>query len=110
MFIKALVFAVCFGGEKGIRTLGGLTSTPVFKTGALNQLDHLSRCRFSFAMLFYNGNQDLSIQTASSLSALLRVLNQHFDLTGDIPGEGVGADCTASRQADLAAEQVNEQV
>ena len=31
-----------FGGETGIRTLGTLTRTPVFKTGALNQLDHLS--------------------------------------------------------------------
>ena len=31
-----------YGGETGIRTLGTLTRTPVFKTGALNQLDHLS--------------------------------------------------------------------
>ena len=30
------------GGERGIRTLGAVTRTPVFKTGALNQLDHLS--------------------------------------------------------------------
>lgn len=30
------------GGKIGIRTLGTLTRTPVFKTGALNQLDHLS--------------------------------------------------------------------
>ena len=32
-----------YGGETGIRTLGTLTRTPVFKTGALNQLDHLSK-------------------------------------------------------------------
>ena len=31
-----------FGGESEIRTHGSLTTTPVFKTGALNQLDHLS--------------------------------------------------------------------
>ena len=31
-----------YGGETGTRTLGTLTRTPVFKTGALNQLDHLS--------------------------------------------------------------------
>ena len=30
------------GAETGIRTQGTLTRTPVFKTGALNQLDHLS--------------------------------------------------------------------
>ena len=30
------------GGEIGIRTLGTREGTPVFKTGALNQLDHLS--------------------------------------------------------------------
>ena len=30
------------GGERGIRTLGTRKGTPVFKTGALNQLDHLS--------------------------------------------------------------------
>lgn len=35
-----------YGGETGIRTLGTLTRTPVFKTGALNQLDHLSRYYF----------------------------------------------------------------
>jgi hypothetical protein len=31
-----------YGGETGIRTQGRLAPTPVFKTGALNQLDHLS--------------------------------------------------------------------
>jgi hypothetical protein len=37
-------FTPCFcrGGESEIRTHGSLTTTPVFKTGALNQLDHLS--------------------------------------------------------------------
>ena len=30
------------GGESGIRTRGGLASSPVFKTGAFSQLDHLS--------------------------------------------------------------------
>ena len=30
------------GGEGGIRTHGTVTRTPIFKTGALNQLDHLS--------------------------------------------------------------------
>lgn len=32
----------CFGGKTGIRTLGRGKPSPVFKTGALNQLDHLS--------------------------------------------------------------------
>ncbi len=31
------------GGESGIRTHGRLSPSPVFKTGALNQLDHLSK-------------------------------------------------------------------
>ena len=39
-----------YGGETGIRTLGTLTRTPVFKTGALNQLDHLSKTRFIISM------------------------------------------------------------
>jgi hypothetical protein len=30
------------GGESGIRTRGGLAPSPVFKTGAFIQLDHLS--------------------------------------------------------------------
>ena len=34
----------CVGGKTGIRTLGRDKPTPVFKTGALNQLDHLSVC------------------------------------------------------------------
>lgn len=33
---------IVFGGEKGVRTLDRLSSVPVFKTGAINQLDHLS--------------------------------------------------------------------
>ena len=36
------LFLIFYGGEIGIRTLGTLTRTPVFTTGALNQLDHLS--------------------------------------------------------------------
>ena len=39
------------GAETGIRTQGTLTRTPVFKTGALNQLDHLSI--ISSATFFY---------------------------------------------------------
>ena len=35
-------FKFLYGGESEIRTHGSLTTTPVFKTGALNQLDHLS--------------------------------------------------------------------
>ena len=38
--IAGTLFA--FGGKTGIRTLGRDKPTPVFKTGALNQLDHLS--------------------------------------------------------------------
>ena len=38
------------GGEIGIRTLGTREGTPVFKTGALNQLDHLS---VSYDMIYY---------------------------------------------------------
>ena len=34
--------AYLIGGEGGIRTHGTLARTPIFKTGALNQLDHLS--------------------------------------------------------------------
>ncbi len=37
--VKTSVFN---GGESEIRTHGRLAPTPVFKTGALNQLDHLS--------------------------------------------------------------------
>ncbi len=43
------------GGEGGIRTHGTLTRTPIFKTGALNQLDHLSVSRFiNITLVFYN--------------------------------------------------------
>ncbi len=38
----AWVLLHVIGGESEIRTHGSLTTTPVFKTGALNQLDHLS--------------------------------------------------------------------
>ena len=41
MCLHTLIIKLC-GGESGIRTHGTLTRTPVFKTGALNQLDHLS--------------------------------------------------------------------
>ena len=37
------------GGEGGIRTHGTLARTPIFKTGALNQLDHLSNTLFKFS-------------------------------------------------------------
>ena len=48
------------GGEGGIRTHGTLARTPIFKTGALNQLDHLSSrllnkystCKFNCQELF----------------------------------------------------------
>ena len=42
------------GGEGGIRTHGTLTRTPIFKTGALNQLDHLSVSRYiNITLVFY---------------------------------------------------------
>jgi hypothetical protein len=40
--VSAYFTTLANGGESGIRTHGSLTTTPVFKTGALNQLDHLS--------------------------------------------------------------------
>ena len=39
---KSLMFHDYYGGESGIRTRGGREPSSVFKTGALNQLDHLS--------------------------------------------------------------------
>ena len=42
--IKNMNFRTECGGKSGIRTHGRLTPTPVFKTGALSQLDHLSMC------------------------------------------------------------------
>ena len=44
-YFSTAEFYVCYkknGGRSGIRTHGTLTRTPVFKTGALNQLDHPS--------------------------------------------------------------------
>lgn len=35
-----------FGGRRGIRTPGTLSGTPVFKTGAINQLCHSSKYAF----------------------------------------------------------------
>ena len=40
--IRQILISILFGGEGGIRTHGTLARTPIFKTGALNQLDHLS--------------------------------------------------------------------
>lgn len=40
-----------YGAESGIRTQGTLSHTPVFKTGALSQLDQL--CVISSATFFY---------------------------------------------------------
>ena len=45
---------VGFGGESGIRTRGGLASSPVFKTGAFSQLDHLSLWALSHVSLQMN--------------------------------------------------------
>ena len=47
------------GGEKGVRTLDRLASVPVFKTGAISQLDHLSSC---FDMLCYFTMPDVLCQ------------------------------------------------
>ena len=44
--IRQILISILFGGEGGIRTHGTLARTPIFKTGALNQLDHLSVSRF----------------------------------------------------------------
>jgi hypothetical protein len=49
-----------FGGESEIRTHGSLTTTPVFKTGALNQLDHLSTPQKR--IIFYPDSMVLSIK------------------------------------------------
>ena len=51
-----------YGGERGIRTLGTVSGTPVFKTGALNQLDHLS----------------MSIATICIISTLKKPVNGYF--------------------------------
>ncbi len=50
--IAGTLFA--FGGKTGIRTLGRDKPTPVFKTGALNQLDHLSiySCAIAQGLLY----------------------------------------------------------
>ena len=40
-----------FGGESGIWTHGTRKGTPVFKTGALSQLDHLSIYRLATNMI-----------------------------------------------------------
>ena len=41
------------GAESGIRTQGTVSHTPVFKTGALNQLDQLCIINLSSATFFY---------------------------------------------------------
>jgi hypothetical protein len=43
-------FPVVIGGRGGIRTPGTLSGTPVFKTGAINQLCHSSRLLFRKAV------------------------------------------------------------
>ena len=52
MCLHTLILKLC-GGESGIRTHGTLTRTPVFKTGALNQLDHLSSTMIIISVPLY---------------------------------------------------------
>ena len=60
-----------FGGETGIRTLGTLTRTPVFKTGALNQLDHLS----SEQLLLY---QPINIMSTLFIKKIINLFYVHL--------------------------------
>ena len=53
--------AYLIGGEGGIRTHGTLARTPIFKTGALNQLDHLSVSRF-ITITFVHRNVKIEYQ------------------------------------------------
>ena len=70
-----------YGGEKGIRTLDRLASVPIFKTGAISQLDHLSRFAVQHALIFYNESITCVNQNGSLLPGNLLDLTMKIFLT-----------------------------